>query len=87
MKKIKNSFKADAVGNLYRSSLFLAKGNVTLALELLDKASDSLSEIKKRFNLSSLKKNQKIFSSKENQLYWAEKILDQYTFFKSKFLS
>ncbi len=80
MTGIKKSFQGDAVGNLYRSALFLAKGNVSLALFFLEKAS-------KKLHIDQIVKNPDLLKSKKKQLYWAEKILDQYTFFKSKLLS
>lgn len=61
----KSSFEADKIANLYRAAFYLAKGANEVGLEFLKKSG-------KEFNNLDL-------SSKKKRLYWAEKILDEYT--------
>ncbi len=78
MGQIKNSKKADAIGNLYRVALFLAQGNNSQAQTFLKKSTSFLSE-KELGDLTKLLKdfNQELASA-EKEKYWAEIALDQY---------
>ena len=63
----KHSQQADAVANLYRAALFLARGSRKAGLEFLRKAQERLG----------IKLNPTL-ENRDDELYWAEKILDQY---------
>jgi len=63
----KYSQQADAVANLYRAALFLARGSRKAGLEFLKKAQGRLS-----IELDP------VLETRTDDLYWAEKILDQY---------
>ena len=67
----KNSLKADALANLYRSAFYLAKGNKKLGLDFLKKAKKTLGT---EFNLPNISLP---------RLVLAEKVLDQYHLLKS----
>lgn len=68
MAELKYSRKADKIGNLYRSALYMAQGNVDIALQFLKKGLHN--------KLDQLSKDQ--LTTEKDQKYWAEKILDQY---------
>ncbi len=63
----KHSQQADAVANLYRAALFLARGSRKAGLDFLTKAKEELSI-----------KLDPVLKTRTDELYWAEKILDQY---------
>jgi len=63
----KYSQQADAVANLYRAALFLARGSRKAGLEFLKKARERLGE-----------EIDPVLKTRADELYWAEKILDQY---------
>ncbi len=63
----KHSRQADAVANLYRAALFLARGSRKTGLEFLKKAQERLGE-----------DIDPVLKTRADDLYWAEKILDQY---------
>lgn len=71
---------ADSVGNLYRSALFMVKGNTDLSIIFLQKAYLILKEKISAPLVELLVKKGK--RSKEEQFFWAEKILDQYQLLK-----
>lgn len=73
---VSKSKKSDALGNLYRSALFMAKGQTNLSISFLRKAHSILKEKLSTQVVDILKKKETL--SKEQQLFWAEKILDQY---------
>lgn len=68
MAELKYSLKADKIANLYRSALYLAQGDVDIALQFLKKSVHN--------GFSRLSKNQ--LMTEHSQKYWAEKILDRY---------
>lgn len=78
------SKQADAIGNLYRSALFMVKGETDLSFSFLEKAHCILKEKISSSLVEFLTKKECL--SKEQQLLWAEKILDQYHKFKSTVL-
>ena len=63
----KHSQQADAVANLYRAALFLARGSRKAGLEFLSKAQERLGE-----------EINPVLKTRADDLYWAEKILDRY---------
>jgi hypothetical protein len=71
------SYKADALANLYRASLFLTRGQVKTGISFLGKALPYFEESMPD-NLKELIDNKQILNSREQQLFWAEKILDCY---------
>ena len=74
----KLSKKSDAVANLYRASLFLAKGSKDLGINFLKKAQIVLGD-EIDGNLTDLiTKEKKLLKSNKDNLFWAEKILDKY---------
>ncbi|MDD3679806.1 MAG: hypothetical protein PHX72_03060 [Candidatus Shapirobacteria bacterium] len=78
MGEIKDSKKADAIGNLYRVAFFLAQGNCGQALTFLKKSALFLSN-KELGNLTKLLKNfDQELASPNKEKYWAEIALDQY---------
>lgn len=89
MKLDKKSTVSDAVGNLYRSALFLArsKGEEETAIDLIEKTARELSSHREFFPLSKkinklLKKYPYPFKSQNSRLILAEKILDEYLLLK-----
>lgn len=66
--EIKKSLKADALANLYRASLYLARGNAKLGKFFVYKAGRVL-------NLDILRK---IMPYSKNNKIMAEKVLDEY---------
>jgi hypothetical protein len=78
MGKIKNGLWADAVGNLYRTALFLVQGKTSLAKFFLEKSAAALSK-KELGDLAKLLEgfDQKL-TSESREKYWAEVALDQY---------
>ncbi len=77
MGELKYSQKADAVGNLYRAALFLARGNKEQAITMLERANQTLSpqELGKAADL--LTSSADKLTSQKKEKYWAEVILDQ----------
>jgi len=67
----KKSYQSEAIANLYRAALYLARGSKEVGLEFLEKANKYLS-----------KKIYPKIETKEDCLFWAEKILDQYHLLK-----
>jgi len=63
----KHSQQADAVANLYRAALFLARGSRKAGFEFFKKARECLDI-----------KLDPVLENRADELYWAEKILDQY---------
>lgn len=70
------SKQSDALGNLYRSALFMVKGQTSLSLSFLRKAHDVLKDKLSTQVVDMLKRKEIL--AKEQQFFWAEKILDQY---------
>lgn len=70
MTELKNNTTADGIGYLYRTALYLAKGNVDQAVDFLKTAEDKLDQI--------LPIPQEKELLKEQNTYWAEKALDEY---------
>jgi hypothetical protein len=74
----KNSYTSDAIVNIYRAALYLARGLKKVGLDFLIKSKKKLG---KNFNpdLNYLIKNSdKLLKSKKDLLFWAEKVLNQY---------
>ena len=87
----KKSKISDAIGNLYRAALFLAreKGEEKVSLDLLKKSyevfDDEISYRKLAGEIKSLLDSSKVFlSDKKKRLIFAEKVLDQYLIMKSQ---
>jgi len=78
------SKQSDAVGDLYRSALFMVKGQTDLSLTFLKKAQLVLNE---KMSVPLLENLTKEKITKDNQSLWAEKILDQYCRLKTAFNS
>lgn len=82
----KNSLTADAVANLYRAALFLARGSGSekLAISLLKRAREELRgehpKLAKR--VDRLLKHSFSFSNDKSRLIQAEKVLDEFIFLK-----
>lgn len=79
-----DSLESDAIGNLYRSALFMVKGQTNLSLIFLRKAHSVLKEKLPAQIVDVLKKKGTL--SEEQRLFWAEKILDQYRALKHRAL-
>jgi uncharacterized protein YfaA (DUF2138 family) len=78
----KYSYSSDTIADVYRASLYLAKGSKNVALDFLLKSREKLGK-KFAVNLVYLIKNyHRLIRSKKDQLFWAEKILDEYQKFK-----
>lgn len=73
----KNSYNSDAIVDLYRSALYLARGSKEVGLSFFKKAKKVFGD-KLDPRLNSLITNQELFKNKRNRFYWAEKILDEY---------
>jgi len=69
----KKSYQLDAIANLYRAALYLARGSKEVGLEFLEKANKYLS-----------KKIYPKIETRKDCLFWAEKILDEYKRLKMK---
>lgn len=85
--ELKNSKYADAMGNLYRSALYLAKGDIVTAIDFLKKTpthvkGDVLIEVN-----SIIDNKDEYLKTEKKQKYWAEIILDKYQIVKSQLLS
>jgi hypothetical protein len=86
----KNSLAADAVANLYRAALFLArsKREEKLAVSFIKKARDELRgeypELSKR--VDRLLKASFSFSNDEGRLIQAEKVLDEFIYLRRSIL-
>jgi hypothetical protein len=70
MTDLKHNTIADGIGYLYRTALYLAKGDVEQGLAFLKTAQEKLDEM---VNIP-LDKD----LLKEQNIYWAEKALDEY---------
>lgn len=68
---------ADAIGYLYRTAFYLAKGDSKLALDFLEKAFRNINKDHIRF-LKPLSEKPELIKEETKRLYWAEKILDEY---------
>lgn len=79
-----NSKKADALGNLYRSALFMAKGQTKLSITFLEKTYRVLGKKLPKRVIYFMKKKESL--TKKQQLYWAEKILDCYYLLKNAYI-
>ncbi|MBM3209076.1 hypothetical protein FJZ40_02180 [Candidatus Shapirobacteria bacterium] len=78
----KNSLKSDAVVNLYRAALYLARGSKEVGLEFLQKARRYLpGEISPEIK-GLLSSGDQYLKTQKDCLFWAEKILDQYHLLK-----
>ena len=77
----KNSNRADAIGNLYRSALFMVRGQTELSFSFLEKAHHVLGKKLPKPIVQLMNTNGKSVDEK-NRLFWAEKILDQYLLLK-----
>lgn len=74
----KYSHQSDAVVDLYRAALYLARGATDVGLSFLVKAKKTLGD-QLDPQISSLVGNQKkYFKNTKNSLFWAGKILDEY---------
>ena len=74
----KNSYDSDAIGNLYRAALYLARGSIDIGIQFLIKAQEKLGD-KLDPEIKLLTNPRKQSSSVSfNHSYWAEKVLDQY---------
>lgn len=62
------SKEADKIANLYRAAFYIAKGAEAVGLQILEKTNEKFPEMD--------------FSTQEKRMYWAEKILDRYTYLK-----
>lgn len=62
------SKEADKIANLYRAAFYIAKGAEKVGLDLLKKTGEKFPKMD--------------FSTKKKRWYWAEKILDRYTYLK-----
>lgn len=69
------SRQSDALGNLYRSALFMVRGQIDLSFSFLEKTKSVLKE-KLSTQITDILKKKNL--SKEQRLLLAEKILDQY---------
>ncbi len=74
------SKSSDALGNLYRSALFMVKGQTDLSISFYQKAYSNLKE-KMTTQVVNASKNKKTLTKKQRFLL-AEKILDQYQLLK-----
>lgn len=74
----KFSKKSDAIANLYRAALYLARGSRELGLKFLSDAQKVLGKTL-GVELSGLITNKdKVLKNQKDNLFWAEKILDRY---------
>ena len=78
MGKIKNGLRADAVGNLYRTALFLAQGKTSLAKLFLEKSAAALSKEELGDLVKLLEGFEQKLTLESREKYWAEVALDQY---------
>lgn len=74
------SKSSDALGDLYRSALFMVKGQTDLSISFYQKAYSVLKE-KMTTQIVDTSKNKETLT-KEQRLLLAEKILDQYQLLK-----
>lgn len=71
-----HSLEADALGNLYRSALFMVKGQTNLSLSFYKKALNVLKEKGPAQAVDTSKSYETL--TKKQRLLLAEQILDQY---------
>lgn len=72
----KYSRTSDAIANLYRAALYLARGSRESGLDFLLKAQRRLGSRLKIDADNLIQKN--LLSQPQDCFYWAEKILDEY---------
>lgn len=78
----KYSYQSDAIANLYRAALYLARGSREVGLQFLNRARERLGDrLDSKVDLI-IHDKEKYLDSSSSCLYWAEKILDQYHKFK-----
>lgn len=74
----KYSYQSDAIANLYRAALYLARGSREVGLQFLNRARERLGDrLDPKVDLI-IHNKEKYLDSSSSCLYWAEKILDQY---------
>lgn len=78
----KKSFQSDAVVNLYRAALYLARGSKDIGLEFLAKAREKLGDKLDPKLARLIKDGKRYLKNQKDYLFWAEKTLDQYLKFK-----
>lgn len=61
----KFSKESDKIAHLYRAAFYMAKGSSGVALDFLKKSGENFDGLKTK--------------TEKQRLFWAEKILDQYT--------
>lgn len=74
----KLSEESDAIANLYRAALYLARGSKDIGFEFLVKAKAELGEVLDPKIENLIQNKDKYLKNKQDFIYWAEKILDQY---------
>lgn len=62
------SKEADRLANLYRAAFYIAKGADKIGLELIKRTNEEFPQMD--------------FSTDKKRMFWAEKVLDRYTFLK-----
>ncbi len=76
---------SDAITDLYRSALYLARQSESVGISFLLKAREKLGN-KIHLDIDKISKGN-VFKSKKDYLYWAEKILDEYKVLKNNLSS
>jgi hypothetical protein len=74
----KYSHQSDAIVNLYRASLYLARGSEEVGLEFLRKAKNRLGKKLDQEIISFIATPEVYLKNSQGRLFWAEKILDEY---------
>lgn len=74
----KFDYQSDAIANLYRASLYLARGSEAVGLEFLKKAKKRLGKKLDQEIISFIATPEVYLKNPRSRLLWAEKILDQY---------
>ncbi len=74
----KADYQSDAIVNLYRASLYLARGSEEVGLEFLKKAKNKLGKKLDQELISLIARPKVYLKSSQSRLFWAEKILDEY---------
>jgi hypothetical protein len=72
----KYDYSSDAIANLYRASLYLARESKDIGISFLLKAKKTLGK-KMSLDIDKIAKGD-IFKGPQDYYYWAEKILDEY---------
>lgn len=78
----KKSYQSDAVVNLYRAALYLARGSKDVGLNFLTKAREKLGDKLDSQLTRLVRDNKRYLKNRKDYLFWAEKTLDQYLKFK-----